>query len=292
MHFSPPLLSIWDEVNTDFAVRWAVRIIAIIIVWIIVAILVRYLSRWIQHLGERTRRFEIGARDLRTIDRLLDYLIVFVGVIATLSILGWTNLLISTLTAAGVFTIIVGFAVKDVAANFISGIFILIDQPFAPGDFIEVGGHSGTVEDISLRTTTLVTLDGPVIYIPNSVVALEPTTNYSLAEDRRINFILSIANDADLGQAIGIIQQVLKDEEGLLAERTQLVVVSDVREYAVDISIVCHAPVDTFFTLTSDLKQQVLAALQQNHIELAVPVRKNLYPDFPTEFLQAANDQE
>jgi small-conductance mechanosensitive channel len=151
MHLSAPLLSIFDEINTGDTIKWAARIIALIIVWMIVAILVRYLTRWIQDLGKHTKRYDIDSRDLKAIDRLLDYVVVFFGIIATLGILGWTNLLISTLTAAGVFTIIIGFAVKDVAANFISGIFILIDQPFVPGDFIKIGEHSGTVEDISLR---------------------------------------------------------------------------------------------------------------------------------------------
>lgn len=289
MHLSAPLLSIFDEISTANTIKWATRIIAVIIVWIIVAILVRYLTRWLQDLGKHTKRYDIDSRDLKTMDRLLDYVVVFFGIIATLGIMGWTNLLISTLTAAGVFTIIIGFAVKDVAANFISGIFILIDQPFAPGDFIQIGEHSGTVEDISLRTTTLITVDGPVLFIPNSIVAVEPTTNYNLAKDRRISFTVSIANDTDVAQALEITKRVLKDENELLHERTQLVLVSDVREYAVDILVACYAPKDTFVTLTSDLQQQVLNALQVNHVDLAVPVRKHVYPDTPTGLKQNEN---
>jgi small conductance mechanosensitive channel len=279
MHISPALISIWDELNADPVVRWAVRLIALIVVWTIVAILVRYLTRWIQNLDKRTERFDIATRDLKTIDRLSDYIIISGGAIASLAIMGWTNLLVSALTAAGVFAIIIGIAVKDVAANFISGVFILIDQPFAPGDFIEVGGFSGTVEDISLRTTTLLTLDGPMVYIPNSVVAVKPTTNFTLAQDRRISFTVSIANNADVGQAMNTIKRVLEEQQGLLAQRTQLVLVSDLREYALDISVSCYAPKETFFELESDLKQQVLAALHEGQIELAVPVTRNLYPE-------------
>jgi small conductance mechanosensitive channel len=281
MNFPAPLFSILGEISTSAVVEWGTRIIALVTVWIIVVVLVRYLSRWIQRLDERSERIDIRKRDLRTMDRLLDYFIIFVGIIVSLAIMGWTNLLISTLTAAGVFTIIAGFAVKDVAANFISGIFILFDQPFAPGDFVQLGDHSGTVKNISLRSTTLVTLDGPVVYIPNSVVAVAPSINYSLAEDRRINFTISVANDADVGRALKIIEQVLKDEEAVLAERTQLALVNAVREYAVDIAVICYAPKDIFFTLESDLKQRVITALQENDIELAVPVRKYVPTDIP-----------
>jgi small conductance mechanosensitive channel len=282
MFQSSLVFDLFDRLGIDSAklITWAYRIIGLVIVWAIVYVLVRYLSRWIVHLDERSEHLEVNPRDLKTIDRLLDYVIILIGLIVSLAVLGWTSLLYSALTAAGLFSVIIGFAVKDVASNFISGIVILIDQPFAPGDYIEVGNYSGTVKEISLRSTALTTLDGPVVYIPNSILAVEPTVNYSIAEDRRISFPISIANEADIGRAIETIQQVLKDETGLLAERPQSVRVDEVREYAVDIGVICYAPNDTWIDLSSDLKQQVVNALQENDIELAVPARKyvNLDP--------------
>lgn len=292
MYLSSPLFSIFDELGITSATvaTWISRILGLVIVWTVVYILVRYLSRWIEGVGDHIAHLDVSRRALRTIDRLLDYITVLIGIIISLAILDWTSLLYSALTAAGVFSVMMGFAVKDVAANFISGIFILIDRPFALGDYIEVGNHSGTVKSISLRTTTLATVDGPLVHIPNSVLAVQPTTNYSVAADRRIKFIVSIANDADVSQALKIIEQVLTDEEGLLAERTQLVLVNELREYAVDIALTCYAPSDTWFKLASDLKQQVMTALQQNDIELAVPVRKNVYLDFPAAQIQTAGE--
>jgi small conductance mechanosensitive channel len=278
MHLSLPLFNLCGELGISSATiaTWIPRIVGLVVVWTIVWIIVRYLSRWIERLDDQVEHFDISPRDMRTIDRLLDYVTVLAGVIVSLAILGWTSLLYSALTAAGLFSVIMGFAVKDVAANFISGVFILVDQPFTPGDFIEVGSHSGTVESISLRTTTLVTADGPVVHIPNSILAVQPTVNYTVAQARRINFTVSIASDADIHLALKTIEQVLVDEEGLLAERAQSVLVDAVREYAVDIGIFCYAPSDTWIALASDLKQQVVTALQQANVELAVPVRKNV----------------
>jgi len=275
---SPLFAFIAEQIDAALIARWALRIVGVIIVWIAVWILVRYLTNWIKRLDERNEHFDISRRDLRTIDRLLDYVVIVIGIIITLAIMGWTNLLLSALTADGVFTIMVGFAVKDVASNFISGIFILIDQPFVPGDFTELANFSGTVQNVSLRTTILTTVDGPVVFIPNSKVAMEPTINYSLAQDRRINFSVSIAHNNDVSQAMQIITDVLKKQEGVLAERTQLVLVSKLREYAVDISVTCYAKTDDFVVLASDVQQQVMTALKENDVELAVPVRKNLYP--------------
>jgi small conductance mechanosensitive channel len=276
MFQSSLVFDLFDRLGIDSATltTWTYRITGLVIVWTIVYVLVRYLSRWITHLDEHSAHLEVNPRDLKTVDRLLDYVIILIGLIVSLAVLGWTSLLYSALTAAGLFSVIIGFAVKDVASNFISGIVILIDQPFAPGDYIEIGDYSGTVRDISLRSTALTTPDGPVVYIPNSILAVEPTINYSIAEDRRISFPISIANEADIGRAIETIRQVLEDEAGLLAERPQSVRVDEVREYAVDIGVTCYAPNDTWLDLSSELKQQVVNALQENGIELAVPVRK------------------
>jgi small-conductance mechanosensitive channel len=284
IHLALPLFDLLDDWGIDAAsvTIWLSRIAGLIAVWLVVWILVHYLSRWIRRFDEHVTTLDINPREMRTLDRLLDYIIILVGLIVSLAILGWTSLLYSALTAAGLFSVILGFAVKDVAANFVSGIFLLIDQPFAPGDYIEIDGYAGTVDTISLRMTTLITLDGPVIHIPNSVLAVQPTKNYTAARDRRINFSVPIANDADVSRALDIINQVLADEEGLLPDKLPSVLVDDVREYAVDVNITAYAPSDTWLELASKLKQHIVTTLQASNIELAVPVRKNVNLDLAT----------
>jgi len=287
----PLLYSTLVELNIDSILSdWAPRVIGLLLVWTLVYIIVHYLSHWIENFDEHIKQLDFSRRDIKTIDRILDYITILIGGIVSLAILGWTSLLYSALTAAGVFSIIIGFALKDVAANFISGIFILLDRPFVPGDFIKTGDYSGTVQNVSLRSTTIVTLDGPVVFIPNSVLAVQPTINYSVAQNRRINFNLSIANEADIGQALETIRQVLADKDGLLAEKTQLVLVNEVREYAVDIQVICYAPPDTFIELGSDLKQQVIQVLQENGVELAVPTRKYVNADVLAAQAQPSDD--
>jgi small conductance mechanosensitive channel len=277
MKLSTSLANIFEELGINPTLgTWTARIIGLVVIWTAVWILVRYLSQWIMTLDQRVDGIHIKTRDLNTLDRLLDYVVILVGLLISLAVLGWTSLLYSALTAAGIFSVMIGFAVKDVAANFISGIFILIDQPFAPGDFIKVGDYSGTVKDVSLRTTALTSLDGPVVFIPNSVVAVQPTTNYSIAKARRIGFTVSIANDTDVDKALVVINAVLEEERRLLRDRSRSVLVNEVREYAVDIGVYCYSPADLFIELASELKHQVMTALQAADVELAIPTRKNV----------------
>lgn len=257
---------------------YAMRALAIALVWVIVWILVRYLGRWITNLDTHFENLHIDPREMKVLDRILDYLFIIVGSVITLSVLGVSELLYSALTAAGVISIIIGFAVKDVAANFISGIFILLDQPFVSGDFVEIGSYKGTVTKISLRSTQITTPDGPVVSIPNSKMATEPTTNYSVAAVRRIEISVSVPKETDLNQALQVLHDVAESESNLADEPGITLLVNNIGEYAVDLLLRCHAPKDAWEQAQSDLRQSIVAEFQRRGLELAVPVSKNIYP--------------
>jgi small conductance mechanosensitive channel len=258
------------------SVAWG-RLIGIAVTWIVAWILVRYLSRWIETFDDRIAGVDIDSRDLSALDRLLDYAIIIVAVAVSVSLLGWTEGLYSLLTAAGVIGIIVGFAVKDVAANFISGIFILIDQSFVVGDAIEIGNYSGQVQKISLRSTEIATWDGPVVSIPNNTLATTPVINYSVNPTRRVNVTFSIAYKEDLDNAMAAVRNVIEAEERRDVDKGINVYISDVREYAVDITALFSVPNDDWFSVVMDFRPKVLAEFRRRGVELAVPVRKTFY---------------
>jgi len=251
--------------------------VGLVVTWVVAWVLIRYLSRWIRTFDERVQGVEIDSRDLGTLDRLLDYAVIILAVGVSISILGWTSGLYSLLTAAGVIGIVVGFAVKDVAANFISGIFILIDQPFVIGDAIEIKDYSGTVEKISLRSTEIATWDGPVVSIPNSTMATTPVINYSINPTRRINVTFSIAYGEDVENAMDAVRTVIEAETRRDQDKDITIYVSDVREYAVDVMALFHVPREDWFAVLQDFWPRVLQEFRRQGVELAVPVHKTVY---------------
>ena len=258
------------------AIVW--RTIALAVVWVVVWILVRYLSRWIEAFDKQIDGINIDPRDLKTLDRLLDYVVIVIGVIASLAILNITSLLYSALTAAGIVSVMIGFAVQDIAANFISGIFLLIDQPFVVGDTIQIKAYSGTVNKISLRSTEIITFDGPVVTIPNNTLAVEPTTNLTLSPDRRVLFTVSVLNTSDLNHVIKVIRGVLETEKRLLPEKPPSITVGEIRDYAVDLQVAAYTQNDDLYATQSDLQKEIVAAFARQGIELAVPLRMNVNP--------------
>jgi small conductance mechanosensitive channel len=251
------------------------RILGLIITWVIVWLLVRYLSRVVARLDERVKGVDIDTREMETLDKLLDYLVITIGILVTIAILGLTSVLYSMLTAAGVITIVIGFAVRDVAANFISGIFILLDQPFVRGDVVKIGDFTGTVQHISLRTTEIATFDGPVVSMPNSTVATTSIVNYSINEERRVNLTVPISQETDLPAAIETLRELAEGEERRVPEKDITLYVSDLSDGIITLIVMFYTPTDLWFATTNDFRRSIIEEFERRGLGLAMPVYKS-----------------
>lgn len=251
------------------------RILGLVITWGLVWLLVRYLSQVLERFDERIKGIDIDTRDMETLDKLLDYLVIIIGILVSIAILGLTSVLYSMLTAAGVLTIVIGFAVRDVAANFISGIFILLDQPFVRGDSVQISDFGGTVQRISLRSTEIVTFDGPVVSIPNSTVATTPVVNYSVNEERRVNLTVAISQETDLRAALETLGQLAEGERQRIPEKDITLYVSDVSDGVISLTVMFYTPTASWFTVTNNFRRSIVEEFERRGLEPAKPVYKS-----------------
>lgn len=256
--------------------KWFQQVIGIIITWLIIIILVKYFQNVIKVLDEKSRKFDLDPRTLKTLDRVLDMIFYIIGVVATLYILEVSQMLYVTLTAFGIIAIIVGFAVRDIVANMFSGIFLILDAPFVIGDFIEVKEFSGTVVKLSLRSTKLRRPDGIIITLPNAFIANNPITNYSLNPIRRVEVKVSIANETDVDKAVRILRRIAEEDERRLEKQSIDVLIADVRDYAVDLMLRFWVKRDDYLKTASDVRKSISDEFKKHNIELAIPLRKNI----------------
>lgn len=265
----------WNQLWEIFWPEWALRALGVAGVWAATWFLVRHLSRWVGRLDRRLPGVDLDERELRLVDGLLDTGIVLVALILSTYLLNLTGLLYGLLTAAGVAGVALGFAIKDVASNFVSGAFLLLGRTFVAGDVIEVAGYSGTVKKITLRTTEIVTFDGPVVTIPNSNLATNAVLNYSEADRRRVRVPLSLMVDQDLEQAVAILLDQARADQRVLKEPAPNVIVGEVRDRTVELTLFCFTAPGDWFQTASDLRKGSVEALQAAGIALAMPVLKN-----------------
>ncbi len=150
------------------------------------------------------------------VGRLAGGAVLAVGAIVALGIMG---VQVSALvTSLGLATVTVGFALKDVLANSMAGVLLLLQRPFRIGDVISVAGCEGTVRDIRVRDTLIEQADGRMVFVPNATVFNASITNTSVAERRRLEVRVRVPLTADLEAARAAALAGLGRVRGLVAD--------------------------------------------------------------------------
>ncbi len=151
--------------------------------------------------------------------------VFLLGVYLVLQAAGLTQLAVSILGGAGVLGIVVGFAFRDIAENFLASILLSMRRPFRAGDFLDIGGQMGVVQNMNTRSTILVSLEGNHIQIPNATVFKSVIVNYSAAPKRRETLEVGIGYDASITAVQELLQGMLRRHEAVLADPEPVVLV-------------------------------------------------------------------
>lgn len=162
------------------------------------------------------------------------YLVGFTYALFNLGLGGFASSLIA---GAGVTAIIIGFAFKDIAENFLAGILLAVNRPFNVGDIIQVAEVKGPVKGLDLRTTQIKTADGRDIYIPNSMVIKSVFTNYTRDGLLRLDFQLGLDTFDDIEKARKIIINHILKQDDLIKEPIPNVTLEELGESSVTIKI-------------------------------------------------------
>jgi small conductance mechanosensitive channel len=176
----------------------------------------------------------------------------------------------------GVLGFAAGFALQDIASNFVSGIILLVQRPFAAGELVDTGGFLGTVMEIDLRATKLKTLDGKDVLIPNSTVLSSPITNLDASPAKRVSVDVGVAYDSDLGQVERVAMDAVQSIPGLLQEpRAPYVLYHTFGASSIDLSVLYW--VDTTQIHPLEARDEgiklVKQAFDQAGIEIPFPIR-------------------
>ncbi len=177
-----------------------------------------WLGRW---LGRR-----IGQHKLHTSNpyinglarNLVQWLVLIIGVLAALNLLGATSLLGAVLGSAGVIGLVLGFAFKDIAENYVAGVLLGLRRPFSPGDTLRIESYEGKVVALTSRATILMTLDGNRLSLPNSLVFKSVVLNFTSNPRRRFDFVIPVDGASSMGTAQEVGLQRIAGIDGVLLD--------------------------------------------------------------------------
>lgn len=247
-----------------FLIQVAVAAVVYLIGIQLIKLVRRVLKRWLT-----SREADVGV--VQFLDALVKYVSYFILIMMVLSVFGVaTTSVIALLGSAG---LTIGLALQGSLSNFAGGVLILLLKPFKVGDYIveDSGKNEGTVHEISVFYTKLVTVDNKVIVIPNGMLANTSLTNVTQSSKRRIDLTVGISYQADLKKAKAVLAALAEKEPSRLKDEPAEVFVSELQDSSVLLGVRVWVPTENYWDTRWRLIEEIKLALDENEIEIPFP---------------------
>ena len=250
---------------TDFVlVNLVPAVVVAVAFWVVLKVSLRVLR---SALG-RSRRIDAGVQQLMM--RAARVVVVAVAVVTVLDQLGVN--VTAFVAGLGIAGIAIGFAAQDTVQNLIAGVTILLDRPFHVGDNIELHDTFGTVEEITLRTTRVRTLDNQMAILPNASVITERIINHSMLRALRISVPFGIAYKESPGAARAVALALTEGDGRLHPDYAPDVVVTALGDSSVDMELRVHLRDPKLeVSVRFEYQEKVFEALKAAGIEIPFP---------------------
>ena len=179
----------------------------------------------------------------------------------------------SIVAVVGSAGVAVDLALQGSLSNIAGGVLILLLKPFKVGDYIreDSKGNEGTVTEIQMFYTKLLTFDGKTVVLPNGTLANTSLVNFTEANFRRLDITVGISYDSDLKKAKEILTGLVNDNKLVLQDKDKVIVVEELSESCVTMGIKCHVKTENYWTLRGELLEDIKLTFDQEGIKIPFP---------------------
>jgi small conductance mechanosensitive channel len=199
---------------SEYAITYGIQFILSIAVFIIGKWLANSIASF---LAKGLEAKGVDVTLVRFVKSIVFYILFIIVIIAALGQLGiQTASFVAIIAAAG---LAIGLALQGSLANFAAGVLIILFRPIKVGDFVEVSGVTGSVSEISIFATTLLTGDNKTVIIANAAVTGGNITNYSTQPTRRVDLVVGVAYDANIQQVKDELKALADADERILKDK-------------------------------------------------------------------------
>ncbi len=264
-------LGVFEQYMTDSLPKlldFAIDVILAIVVFAIGTKVIKWLVKIVKNSMERAN-VEQGV--LTFIGSLLKYVLYFVLVLVILSQFGVTaSSVIAVLGSAG---LTVGLALQGSLSNFAGGVLILLLKPFVVGDYIieNADKQEGTVAEITIFYTKLLTVDNKAIMLPNGTLSNSSIVNVTAMKKRRLDLLFGVAYDSDIQRVKEILNRVAIGDEAVLKDETANVFVSELKDSCIEMGARCWVKTDDYWTAKWRITENVKLEFDKAGISIPFP---------------------
>lgn len=239
-----------------------------IVILIIGVIAIRLFRKLIQGLMRKKNLDPTLLQFVMDVATWILRVMLFISVITQLGVP--TTSFVTVLGAAG---LAVGLSLQGSLSNFAGGILIIMFKPFRVSDYIEAQGQGGTVDEIQIFTTKIITSGNQVVYIPNGALSNGTIKNFSNESTRRAEIIIGVSYNSNLKIVKEVISRIILSDPKILTSPAPGIEIKNLGDNAVVVAIYLWAERPDYFAMVSDFYENVKEAFDEAGIELPFPQR-------------------
>lgn len=253
---------VWQKI-VDWAMNVGIKIIIALVIMFISFKIINFLTK---RLYKHFQKKQVDETIARVSYNLLKLTLKILVLICLVGYVGIETASISAVIAS--LGVGISLAVQGTLSNFAGGVIIVLMRPFKLGDYITTNGESGTVEDIKLFYTNIVTPDNRLVMIPNGQLANNVIVNTSAKEDRRCDVMMSIAYNTDTELAKKLIKEVCEANELIFDTPSPFVEIQEFGDSAINLTVRVWCKSKDYWTVNYYLLNEIKKAFDLNGIEI------------------------
>ena len=271
--------AIWQEALQNW--HDFLQKLPMIIIGLVLFMIIYWLAKPVSELLVKPVSFISSSELIRVVTRrLISILFILFGFYLFLRFAGLSEFAVAVLSGTGVIGLIIGFAFKDIAENFISSLLLSIQKPFKIDDIIEINGHLGVVKQVTARATTLVNFDGDHIQIPNATIYKNIIRNVTANPKSRGQFVIGIGYESSIIASQKIAMEVLNNTDSVLADPEPQVLVDVLASSTINLRIYfwINNHQHSLLKVSSLLMRSIMQELEKNDISMPDNAREIIFP--------------
>jgi len=239
------------------------QVLQAILLLVVVLVVVKIVMSIVKRMFERSKADNTLKVFLLSVIRVALYAVGIVIVADSLGIP--VTSLVAVLSVAG---LAVSLAAQNILSNVFGGVTLLLTRPFHAGDFVELNGLSGTVQDVGLSYTHLCTPDNKLIIIPNSEVAAAKITNYSSEPNRRVDVEVTASYDAPTEKVKAALMEAVSKVDGVLEDPAPVAILVNYEESSIRYAVRVWAPNAKFWDVRFALLENIRTSFASHNVEM------------------------
>lgn len=241
------------------------RILPFVLILLAGTIVIRIITNVVNKMLAKTKLEKAAHGMIRSLVKTVLYVLLALMAASSLGID-----VTGVLALASVATLAVSLALQDLLSNLVGGFTLVYTHPFSAGDYVEIAGQSGTVKEIGMTYTKLLTPDNKLVQIPNSSVVSSEIVNYSCTGTRRVDVPISASYDAPIDKVVAALKEAA-DVEGVLSDPAMYAGITGYGAHEIDYVVRVWCPTDIYWDVNNAIVYNIKKVFDREGIEMSYP---------------------